>query len=119
MISPVNSGNPFGKLQPGNTPLEPPGPLVEQGPERVSAGTIAEAAREMTRRQIGCLVVVEPGGGVAGILTERDIIINVIARGLAPESTTVAAAMTKTVVTCNAQTSIRQARRTMARLEKR
>ena len=40
--------------------------------------TVAKAASEMTGRKIGSLLVLDPDAGIAGILSERDIV-----RGLA------------------------------------
>jgi CBS domain-containing protein len=36
--------------------------------------TLAEAAAELARRNIGALVVVDDGGQVSGVLSERDIV---------------------------------------------
>lgn len=36
--------------------------------------TLGQAAAELTRHRIGALVVVEDGGEVAGVLSERDIV---------------------------------------------
>lgn len=46
---------------------------------------LATAAWMMRERNVGCLVVVEPAGGIGGekpigLLTDRDIVTNVIAR---------------------------------------
>ena len=35
---------------------------------------LGEAATELTRRKIGALVVVDEAGGIAGVLSERDIV---------------------------------------------
>src|SRR5690554_3507139 len=63
--------------------------------------TLVEAARRLTQRRIGALVVVDEDGGIAGILSERDIV-----RALAEEGTKcldrpVAETMTREVVTCH------------------
>ena len=36
--------------------------------------TLGQAAAELTRHKIGALVVVDDSGGVAGVLSERDIV---------------------------------------------
>ena len=51
-----------------------------------------EAARLMAARQIGALPVVD-GDRLAGIFTERDILIRIVAAGLDPEETPVAQVM--------------------------
>jgi CBS domain-containing protein len=48
------------------------------------AEPLADAAREMFRRHIGALVVVETAGGLAkpvGIVTDRDIVKTLLLRG--------------------------------------
>ena len=42
----------------------------------VESSTIAEAAQLLGERRIGALVVLDAGGGIAGILSERDIVAN-------------------------------------------
>ena len=42
--------------------------------------TLAEAARALTERKIGAVIVAAPGQGVLGILSERDI-VRAVARG--------------------------------------
>jgi CBS domain-containing protein len=63
--------------------------------------TIAEAAKALATHRIGALIAVEDGGGIVGILSERDIV-----RGLAqqPETCTrsrVRDLMTSEVLVCN------------------
>jgi len=61
---------------------------------------VAAAAAKLAERRIGALVVTAPGGGIAGILSERDIV-----RALAKEAggclvMPVSKLMTETVETC-------------------
>jgi len=68
-----------------------------------SATALTEAAALMRKHQIGALVVVEdtPAGVVpAGILTDRDFVVGVIAADVDPRVLTVADIMTRSVVTC-------------------
>ena len=66
------------------------GQLCNRGVITIGAGaTIAEAATLMREHHIGALVVAEdgPGGRVpVGMLTDRDIVVEVVAAGLAPPS---------------------------------
>jgi CBS domain-containing protein len=58
--------------------------------------SIADAARLMREHHVGSLVVVEEAAGKrvpAGMLTDRDIAIGVVALGLDPDKTPVEAAM--------------------------
>jgi len=62
-----------------------------------SGWTVRHAAERMTERNIGAVAVVD-AGTLAGIFSERDIMSRVVAKGLAPEETTVASVMTKHLV---------------------
>jgi signal-transduction protein with cAMP-binding, CBS, and nucleotidyltransferase domain len=42
--------------------------------------TITQAAQEMDRLAVGALVVVEPHGRPAGIVTDRDLVVRAVAR---------------------------------------
>jgi CBS domain-containing protein len=64
---------------------------------------LATAAWMMRERNVGCLVVVEPisvGGGwhPVGMITDRDIVTNVVARDCDPRSVVVADAMSRPVL---------------------
>lgn len=61
--------------------------------------TLTEAARLLTERRIGAVAVVDPDGGLAGILSERDIVRAVAARGAAALTAPASSAMTAKVVT--------------------
>ncbi|MEP7296443.1 MAG: CBS domain-containing protein [Burkholderiales bacterium] len=71
--------------------------------EVVSCGRdtrISEAAQLMRERHCGDLVVVDDPRGErvpAGILTDRDIVVEVLGKGLDPATTTVAEVMTRTL----------------------
>jgi CBS domain-containing protein len=51
------------------------------------ATTIAEASTTMRDRRVGALPVVGDDGRLVGILTDRDIVVNVLANGGGPDST--------------------------------
>lgn len=57
--------------------------------------TVADACRLMRERHVGSVVVVDGDGGKApvGMLTDRDVAVAVVAPGLDPETTLVAAVM--------------------------
>ena len=48
--------------------------------------TITQAAQEMDRLAVGALVVVEPSGRPAGIVTDRDLVVRAVARRADPEA---------------------------------
>jgi CBS-domain-containing membrane protein len=64
---------------------------------------LVEASRLMRKHHVGFLVVIKPssrGGGVlAGVLTDRDIVIQTLARDVDPHAVTVADIMTAEVMT--------------------
>jgi CBS domain-containing protein len=79
-----------------------------------SGQTIVEVAAIMAEHQIGCLVVVSDHGTLAGIISERDIIAKVVAKGLNPAEVTVGEVMTSEVISCTLETQISRAQRVMA-----
>jgi CBS domain-containing protein len=62
--------------------------------------TLVEAARRLTQRRIGALVVVGARGETAGIISERDIIRALAEQGPECLQRPVVEAMTRQVVTC-------------------
>src|SRR5258706_4409086 len=60
--------------------------------------TVREAAKLMTERKIGAIMVVE-SGKLVGIFSERDVLGRVVARGLDPDKTTLRETMTANPVT--------------------
>jgi IMP dehydrogenase len=82
--------------------------LALKGQEVISvrpADTVLQAANLMNERNIGGVLVLE-GDQVAGIFTERDVIRRVVASGLDPATTRVAAVMSAPVITCQPDLSI-------------
>ena len=68
--------------------------VMTADPRTVESGaTVADAAREMRDGDIGSVVVVE-NGTVAGIITDRDIAVRVVAEGRDPDATRVSEAAT-------------------------
>ena len=51
-----------------------------------AGATVAEAARLMTRRSVGSVIVVDGDGAATGILTDRDLRTRVVATGLSPST---------------------------------
>ncbi len=56
---------------------------------------VAATVRVMVAAAQGCVLVAGPDGRVAGIFTERDLLVRVVAKGLDPARTPVKAVMTK------------------------
>ncbi len=59
---------------------------------------ISEASYLMMREEIGSLVVVDDDNFPIGIITDRDMVVSVIAEGSNPEETVVEEVMTKNIV---------------------
>ena len=77
-----------------------------------SERSVLEAAREMNVHRVGSLVVLD-GGRIVGIITERDIMIRIVAAERPPAATTVEDAMTANVLVCQRSTSLDELRSTM------
>ncbi|HET6966118.1 MAG TPA: CBS domain-containing protein [Acidimicrobiales bacterium] len=77
---------------------------VAVGPER----TVAEAAGVMEAAGVGALGVVDEGGHLLGILTDRDLVCRVLARR-APVDGRVDAVMSAPVTTIDAGADLREA----------
>jgi CBS domain-containing protein len=83
--------------------------LADKGREVVTttaAKSIAEAVAILAKRKIGALVVVDPGDRIVGILSERDVVRVISAKGASALNEPVAAIMTRGVVTCSAGETI-------------
>lgn len=70
---------------------------------------VTEAARTMCRQNISCLVVLDADGRLCGIVSERDFIAKIVARGAAGDGLTVGDIMTPNVISCHETTSVGQA----------
>lgn len=62
--------------------------------------TLAEAARLLSRKQIGAVVVRDMGGALAGILSERDLVRALAKDSIGALTQSVRSYMTKHVATC-------------------
>ena len=83
--------------------------LGEKGREVIAISgdaTLSEAARLLARRRIGAIVVRDEAGGLAGILSERDVVRAVADESVAALARPVSAYMTRAVATCTEQDSI-------------
>lgn len=75
--------------------------VVSVGPQ----ATVLEAAHIMADNGLGAVLVVE-GAETLGIFTERDVLRRIVALGVDPASTLVAAVMTTELVTCLPDTTL-------------
>ena len=74
--------------------------------------TAYEAARAMAERQVGSIVIVDHGR-IAGIVTDRDLVLDVVAQARDPQATRLGAVMQQDVVTIDVEASIDDAVRSM------
>src|SRR6185312_9911560 len=58
-----------------------------------SQASVRDAACAMTRANCGSVLVIDGAGPMVGILTERDLMTRVLAKGLNPDATPVAQVM--------------------------
>lgn len=88
--------------------------VMTAGPTTVGASTpVAEAARLMKADDVGSVPILEDGK-LAGVLTDRDIVVRVVADGLDPQSTTAGEVASRDPVTVDPQQDLGEALRLMA-----
>lgn len=76
--------------------------------------TAAEAAKLMAKHDIGSIPVCTGDGKLKGMVTDRDLAVTVMAKGMDPTTTKLSEIVGKTeVVTIGADDSIKEALRTM------
>lgn len=56
---------------------------------------VRDVATTMTENNIGAVAVLDPGGVLVGLFSERDLMTRVVAPGLDPEKTSVSSVMTR------------------------
>jgi CBS domain-containing protein len=71
--------------------------------------TVRDAACVMTRESCGSVLVMEPPDSMLGIVTERDLMTRVLARGLDPDTTQVRAIMTPNPICVTPETRVSDA----------
>jgi CBS domain-containing protein len=80
--------------------------------------TLDEAAQAMRDQQIGDVVVTH-GPTIAGLVTDRDIVVRAIAEGLSPQATTLAAIATREMIMVEQAATVEEAVRAMREREVR
>jgi CBS domain-containing protein len=79
--------------------------VLSLGPQ----ASVREAAGVMTRANCGSVLIMEPPEALLGIVTERDLMTRVLARGLDPERTTVREVMTPNPICVGPETKVSDA----------
>jgi CBS domain-containing protein len=85
-------------------------PAVEMEPE----ASVREAARRMEEEGLGCLLVAEPGGP-AGVVTDRDLALEIYCRKLDPDSVRLREIARTDLVTVREDAPLAEAARVMRR----
>jgi CBS domain-containing protein len=78
--------------------------LARKGRDAVTIepiASIAAAAKLLAERRIGAVIVISPSGEVVGILSERDIVRTLAAKGADALGLSVENSMTRRVVSCS------------------
>jgi CBS domain-containing protein len=91
--------------------------LVSGGRTLLTIGpddTARLAAAEMSKHYVGSLLVLDRDGTLIGIVSERDVLAKVVAKGLNPIAVRVSEIMSRNVVTCHPSISTSNANRLMA-----
>jgi CBS domain-containing protein len=81
--------------------------------------TVAAAARQLADMNVGSLPICGEDERLKGMITDRDIAVHVVAKGLDPESTTVGSLAQGKPVTIGADDSLDEALRTMSQYKVR
>jgi len=76
--------------------------------------TVEEAARIMSKKHIGSLIVYSMDDRFAGVLTERDILSKVTTANIPPQYVLVSQIMTANAITCQPDTPVEKIRQLMA-----
>jgi CBS domain-containing protein len=89
--------------------------VMTQRPRAVTAQTtVREAARLMDEEDVGSLPVVDEGERLVGILTDRDVAVRVVGRGLDSDTTVVGDVASREVVALTPDHDLDDALRLMA-----
>src|SRR6185503_17069243 len=80
--------------------------------------TVEGAAVRMKERSVGFLPICYGRGKVVGTLTDRDIVLRVVAAGLDPSATKVADVFTRDVVSCSPDDELTVAEALMSKHKK-
>jgi CBS domain-containing protein len=79
--------------------------------------TSNKAAANMDMHDLGAVVVINKAGKSIGIITERDLVIRVVAKNLKPDTVKAKEIMTTPLVTIEPEATISDAARRMTRLD--
>jgi len=78
--------------------------------------TSNKVANLMDKNELGCVIVTNKTGKPVGIITERDLVLRVLAKNLKPDAVKAKEIMTYPLVTIEPEATISEAARRMSRL---
>jgi len=91
--------------------------VMSSPPITVNEGeTVERVAQLMDKYNVGCVIVTSKKGKPLGIITERDLIIRVLARNALPSKLKVEEVMTSPLITIDPDETLNEAARRMSRL---
>jgi CBS domain-containing protein len=76
-----------------------------------------KVAKIMDENDLGCVIVTNKAGKPMGIITERDLVLRVLAKNLVPDAVKAKDIMTSPLVTIEPEATISEAARRMSRLD--
>jgi signal-transduction protein with cAMP-binding, CBS, and nucleotidyltransferase domain len=79
------------------------------------SATALDAARAMTERRVGAVLVVDANGNLRGIFTERDLMSRVIVAGVQPSRATLESVMTSDIYSAPADAKVADVRVELSR----
>ena len=78
--------------------------------------TADKAARLMAKHNVGCIVVIGKQGKPLGVITERDLVVRVLARNNQPSKLVAKDVMTSPLITVDPDETLSEAARRMSRI---
>lgn len=91
------------------------GEICQRSVDTVDMGiSVRQAAQRMRQRSVGSLVAIEPNQKPGGIITDRDLVVRVIAEGKNPDSMSIDEVLTPSPVTVRESASVESALTIMA-----
>jgi len=78
--------------------------------------TVDEVAQIMDSQKRGCAIVTDKDGRPLGIITERDLVVRVVARNIKPDTLRAGDVMTSPLITIESDSTLTEAARQMRRL---
>jgi len=78
--------------------------------------TVDKAAQLMEKHEVGCVIVISKQGKPLGIITERDMVVRILAKNTQPSKITAKEVMSSPLITIEPDITLSEAARRMSRL---